>query len=196
MNKIRCLQSLSLLLLVAFLTGCEIGGDGGSDSDANPLVTTATEAASENPAPAAAAAATPAPAAAPTSGLDELDISGAAALGPHSGKPAQAARITRLLYKADKQGDSVSLSYDKLGWPTRRDGKTIDGGVYLYWVEGGRVIGGLFDWHAVGQNSKTLENVYGGYLGRRPARGATVWFTIVSIDGAQRTNVKRSGSTW
>lgn len=184
------------LCLLACLTGCEIGGDGGSDSGPNPLLDVATEAGSDRTAQTAAATAA-APAAAPqTASLDELDISNAASLGPHSGRPAQAARITRLLYQADKQGDSVSLTYDKLGWPTRKDGKTLDGGVYLYWVEGGRAVGGLFDWHAVGQNAKTLQNVYDGYLGRRPGRGATVWFTIVSIDGSQRTNVKRSSTTW
>jgi hypothetical protein len=132
-----------------------------------------------------------------TAGADELDISSARMLGPHKDMVAQHAAITRALYAANKAGDSVRLSFEPLSWPSRGSPKKIDGGVYLFWESGGGVVGGLFDWHGVGQTSKGLENVHGGYLdGQRPPGGAAIWFCIVSLNADERTNVARSDTPW
>jgi hypothetical protein len=135
--------------------------------------------------------------AAVTSGVDELDISSARMLGPHKDMVAQNASITRDLYSANKEGGNVRLSFETLGWPSEGSDKKIDGGVYLFWEDDGGVIGGLFDWHAVGQTVKTLANVNDGYLdGRKPASGATIWFCIVNMDADERTSVVRSDTPW
>jgi hypothetical protein len=132
-----------------------------------------------------------------TGGADDLDISSADLLGPHDDDDARTAPITRTMHSANVEGGNVRMSYDDLGWPTRSGSKTTDGGVYIFWLEGSQVVGGFFDHHGVGQKVKTLGNVHGGYLdGRQPPTGATVYFALVSYECDQRTNVKRSESTW
>jgi hypothetical protein len=124
---------------------------------------------------------------------DDLDISQAVTLGQHK-IPAQNAALTRQMHHANKHGGHVSMSFDTLNWPSRA---AIDGGVYIYWQEGSRVVGGLFDFHRTGQTHKTLENIYGGYLsGKQPSRGTAVYFCIVSSDGSERTSVKLSTNPW
>jgi hypothetical protein len=128
------------------------------------------------------------------SGPDDLDISNATTLD-HNQIPAQNAAITRQLYTADKSGDHVGMDFETLNWP--RQGK-VDGGVYLYWRDGaGNVVGGLFDFHGTGQTVKGLVNVYGGYLGgKRPPKGAEIYFCIVNLKGTERTNVRKSVNNW
>lgn len=134
----------------------------------------------------------PAPAPA-VNGLDQLNISNARML--RFGNPANA-RITRKLYAVSKQGDSVSLSFEKLNWPTQGSSKKVDGHVYLFWKDGSTVLGGQFDFHGVGQTSKGLVNVYGGILGgKQPPRGARIYICLVSFNG-QRTNVAESQTRW
>lgn len=196
MNKHPLLPIFTGLLLAWFCTGCEISmfGDGVDDAAKNTTTTyTATPASTPTD---SAAKSIPAPTPA-VDGRDQLDISGAKSLGTHAGISAQNAAITRTLYAASKEGDNVSLSFEPLNWPTQGGGKKVDGGVWLFWVEGSQVVGGLFDFHGVGQTSKTLENVYGGYLsGKKPAKGQTIYFALVSLDGKQRTNVAQSQTTW
>lgn len=149
----------------------------------------------EASAPAAPPAATEtAPASASATFGDELDVSNARSYGTHSGILPQNARITRTLYKADKEGELVMMDFDALNWP--KDGG-LDGRVCMYWIEGSSVVGGHFDWHKPGQTAKTLENIYGGYLGgKRPAGGSPVWFCIINNAGTERTNMKLSQNTW
>jgi len=128
------------------------------------------------------------------SGPDDINISSAVTYGTHAGIPVPSAAITRTLHSSDKSGDMVVMSFDPLNWP--RDGR-VDGRVYLFWESGGQVIGGMFDWHASGQTVKTLENVYGGYLGgKRPPPGTTIYFCLSNIDCSERTNVRKSNTTW
>ncbi len=174
------------------LTGCEWSSGGGSDNDSS-----GNTQAPANAAPEPQASAPPADFAPSVGSADDLDISGARQLGPHANLSAAHAAVTRLLYSANVSGGSVELSFDTLHWPAKRGKKTVDGAVYIFWVSGGQVIGGYFDAHAVGQTRKGLENIHGGYLnGRKPGKGDTVYFALVSLDGRQRTNVKRSNTTW
>lgn len=193
MKKNYLLKGVAGLLLAFIVMGCEVGG-GGDDPAVSSSAGTTTPS-SDVAVEARSLAAAPAPA---VDGNDQLNISGAISLGTHAGIKAQNAAVTRTLYAAAKEGDSVSLSFDDLNWPTRSDkGKRVDGGVWIFWVEGGQVYGGLFDFHGVGQTSKTLGNIYGGYLsGRKPAPGAPIWFAIVSLDGSERTNVAQSQTPW
>lgn len=131
-----------------------------------------------------------------SSSADDLNISHAQTLGTRSDIVAQNATITRKLHAADVSDGSVVLAFDELNWPVQGGGKKTDGTVHLFWKDGDQVVGGSFDAHAVGQTVKGLENVYGGYLGKRPAKGATVYFCMVSHDNAQRTNVKKSATPW
>lgn len=184
-------RTVAGLVLALTVMGCEVGSNDGDPSQESTTVTTTTTASAE---PAAEARSNPAPA---VDGRDQLDISNAKSLGTHAGKSAQNAAITRTLYAASKEGDHVSLSFDPLNWPTEGSGKKVDGGVWMFWIEGSEVVGGLFDFHGVGQTSKTLENIYGGYLsGKKPASGAPIWFAIVSLDGSERTNVAQSQTPW
>lgn len=192
MKKQIVLRSVAGLVLALTVMGCEVGGSGDDDSPASTTAIPAQTAAQ----PASEAKSLAAPDAA-VDGRDQLDISGAVSLGTHAGISAQNATITRTLYAASKEGGSVSLSFDELNWPTQGGGKKVDGGVWIFWVDGGQVLGGLFDFHGVGQTSKTLENIYGGYLsGKKPAPGAPIWFALVSLDGRQRTNVAQSQTPW
>ncbi|HMP72354.1 MAG TPA: hypothetical protein PKE55_03740 [Kiritimatiellia bacterium] len=133
-----------------------------------------------------------------TDGRDQLDISGATLLGTHRNVPVKSARITRNLYAASIEGSNVRFSMDNLGWPV--PGSPV-GGVnartYIFWKEGGRVIGGMFEWQRPGQTVKTLQNIKGGYLdGRRPPRGAQVWFMLSNIPANERTNVILCQNPW
>lgn len=107
--------------------------------------------------------------------------------------------VTRELHSAQNLGENVRLSFEPLGWPTKTDpkkGKTTDGGVVILWPEGGGFAGGLFDWHGVGQTTKTQENIHGGYLeGHQPPKGSPVFYCIVNHGFTQRTSIK-AGGVW
>lgn len=127
-------------------------------------------------------------------GPDDIDVSNSISYGTHQGVLIQNATITRKLHSADQSDGFVGLSFDPLNWPTQG---RVDGRVFLLWEENGQVIGGMFDWHARGQTVKTLENALHGYLGgKRPPKGATVYFALTNINGTERTNVKRSNNPW
>ncbi len=125
---------------------------------------------------------------------DELNISAAVMLGPHKAQVAQNATITREMNSSDVNGSMVSYSFEQLNWPVSEG---CDGGCYVFWELNGQAVGGLFDAHGAGQTVKSLENIYGGYLdGKRPAKGQTVYFAFVNLDGTERTNVKKSVNPW
>lgn len=132
--------------------------------------------------------------------VDALDISKAQLFGTHAKVNPTKAAVTRDLNAADveKGGGAVRLDFEALHWSTQSSkGKTIDGRVYLYWLEGEQVLGGHFDWHGQGQKVKTLENVWGGYLqNKKPASGARVWFCITDLECHERTQVVESKSRW
>lgn len=129
-----------------------------------------------------------------SSGPDDINVSSSVSYGTHQGVLIQNATITRKLHAADQAGGFVALSFDPLNWPNQ--GK-VDGRVFLLWEENGQVIGGMFDWHGRGQTVKTLENALQGYLGgKRPPKGATVYFALTNINGTERTNVKKSNNPW
>lgn len=131
--------------------------------------------------------------------VDALDLTGVELLGTHARKRIDRAPITRKLTKADVAGGEVELAFDPLNWSTETggNGKTIDGGVWIFWREGGKTVGGLFDHHGLHQTRKTLGNIFGGYLeGHKPPKGATVWFCLGNREISQRTNVVASQTPW
>lgn len=193
--------ALLVKLVFAFIvffatTGCEIdlGSSGGDDDE--PVEQAAAPAAEPATAESAAQSAAPPPA---TGSGDEINVGGAVMYGPHASVHPQNARVTRSLSSANVEGGNVRLAYQSLGWPSNDSGigNNIDGRVYIFWSEGGRIVGGHFDWKSVGQTVKTLNNIGEGYLsGRRPPRGATVGFCIVRNNGSERTNTKLSNTPY
>lgn len=115
------------------------------------------------------------------------------------GRPnAAKARITRTLHRCGISGGNATLNFDRLGWSTEtgKNGKTIDGGVYIFWAEGGKTRGGFFDWHGLNQTSKTMNNIPEILDGAQPPKDADVFFCIVNREGTQRTNVEKSENRW
>ncbi|HMO05535.1 MAG TPA: VCBS repeat-containing protein [Kiritimatiellia bacterium] len=139
----------------------------------------------------------PPPGPSPNPGIpaDALDVSNAKLLGTHKNVKPVNARVTRRLNSADIDGSNVRLNYETLNWPDNNSGigSNIDGRVYIFWLENGQVTGGHFEWKRPGQTSKGLSNIEGGYLeGKKPPRGATVWFCLMNNVGDERTNVVQS----
>ena len=97
------------------------------------------------------------------------------------------ARVTAKITAASTDGDKLHTSYDRYSFPNNNG---VDAIAYFFYVSGGTVMGGKFDWwRAGGQSVKTLENVHLGYGGHRmPARGTECWTMISSVDGSQRSN--------
>lgn len=197
MGIFALLSKLAFAFVLFFATtGCEIdlGSSGGDDDE--PAEQAAAPAPEAAPAESVAKSAAPPPA---TGSGDELSVAGAVMYGPHANVHPQDARVTRSLSSANVEGGNVRLAYQSLGWPSGDSGigGGIDGRVYIFWSEGGRIVGGHFDWKGVGQTVKTLGNIGAGYLsGRRPPRGATVGFCIVRNDGSERTNTKLSNTPY
>jgi len=131
---------------------------------------------------------------------DAIDLAkGWHGLGTHAKIDLRKAQVTRQLYTAKNNGSNATFSYEPLGWSqeTGSNGKTIDGRVFIIWQDGtGGYTGGHFDWHGVGQTTKTQANIPGGYLqGKQPPAGAPVWYCLVNREGSQRTNIA-PGGTW
>lgn len=187
---------VSVLAAVAVTgPGCSIDNTDSGASENVVNQATGQNTASEQPAQPASAPA-PAPPIA-TDGRDQLNISGAILLGPHSGVAIKSAPVTRSLFAASIEGGLVNFSMDRLGWPVPNEPVAgVDARTFIFWVEGSQVYGGQFDWQRPGQTAKTLNNVYAGYLGRRPPKGAPVWFALCRIDGRERTNVAISQNPW
>jgi hypothetical protein len=196
-NIVYSLRLGCLSLGLAFGVGCSIGSHDSSNESST------TE---DQPAPASAASANTevpqgfgeAGASVATDGRDQLDFSGAIMLGPHKGVPVKSARITRNLFAASMSGGNVSFSMDNLGWPVpNAPVKGVNARTYIFWREGGQLYGGMFEWQRPGQTVKTLKNISNGYLdGRRPPRGAQVWFMLSNVAANERTNVVLSQNTW
>ncbi len=193
----KFVSSIMMVAMLLVYAGCSVDNTDSSSAEQQ-VVNQATGNDSETPAKAA----TPEPTSTPsqpiaTDGRDQLDISGAILLGPHAGVPIKSASITRNLYAASIEGGMVNFSMDRLGWPVPNTPVAgVDARTYIFWVEGSQVYGGHFDWQRPGQTSKTLNNVYAGYLGRRPPKGGPVWFALCRIDARERTNVAISQNPW
>jgi hypothetical protein len=197
-NIVHSLRLGCLSLSLALGVGCSIGNEDTNTGTS----TTEEQQATANPAPASntevpegfgEAGATVA-----TDGRDQLDFSGAIMLGPHKGVPVKSARITRNLFAASMSGGNVSFSMDNLGWPVpNAPVKGVNARTYIFWREGGQLLGGMFEWQRPGQTVKTLKNISNGYLdGRRPPRGAQVWFMLSNVAANERTNVVLSQNPW
>lgn len=136
----------------------------------------------------------------PPPGTDAIDLSNAKSLGRHAKVEPKKATITRKMISAKQEGSKVRIEFEPLDWPSKTgsNGKTTDGGVYIYWVApDGKVIGGFFDHHGKKQTLKVLDNIPAGYLdGQCPADGTEVYFGIVSYDGKERTNFVKCSNTW
>lgn len=115
-------------------------------------------------------------------------------IGKHKVNPLEIP-ITRQLYAAENNGDTVRLKFEPLGWSTEKDkDKTIDGGVCIVWQDGATWLGGLFDHHGVGQTTKTQANIPDGYLdGKQPPRGAPVYYFLVNRERNQRSTIAAGG---
>lgn len=127
---------------------------------------------------------------------DAINLDAWQSLGKHSLDPRKIA-ITRALYSAENSGDTVAIKYEPLGWSTETggNGKTIDGAVCIAWRDGATWTGGHFDWHGVGQTTKTQANIPGGYLdGKQPPRGAPVYYFLVNRERKERTNIVPGGN--
>jgi hypothetical protein len=97
------------------------------------------------------------------------------------------AKVTAKINAASTNGEMLYTSYERYSFPNK-DG--VDAVAYFFYVSGGTVMGGKFDWwKAGGQPAKTLENVKLGYGGHRmPAKGTECWTMISSVDGSKRSN--------
>lgn len=126
---------------------------------------------------------------------DALDISNATLLGPHKNVKPLDAVVTRRLNRAEVTGpNSMSLDYEKLGWPARKTNPAgVHGRVFIFWENGGGIAGGHFDWLRDGTTTRDFKNIANGYLdGQRPEKGGRVWSCIVSDNGRERTNIVES----
>lgn len=130
--------------------------------------------------------------------LDAIDVRSAKLLGPHQNKGFARSPVTKLLTKAEIRNGLVYLEYEKLDWPSNNSGigGNIDGRVFVFWKEGDQVYGGHFDWKRPDQTAKTLENIYGGYLGRQPPAGSDLYFAITANDMSERSNVLKANGTF
>lgn len=97
--------------------------------------------------------------------------------------------ITKTLTRATIANGHVDTAPGISGWGGSYGEKLARG--HIYWMDGGKLVGGHFDWYKDNQTHKTLKNIPEGYLGRKPPKGATVYFCMVSNDARQRTNLVR-----
>lgn len=127
--------------------------------------------------------------------------------GNHSHVGRQALPV-KVLRSAVIQGGIVRLDYDQTDdWgllehtETDKDGKVTKWHSYARLCAfsdhiDGALRGAHFDWLSVdnegrAQKSKTLANIYDGYLygAQTPPKGARLWFAVLSNDGKLRTNL-------
>jgi len=139
----------------------------------------------------------PAPSPGPAA-ADAIDISGFIGLGPHKGVKPQKIKITRTIKSAKLTSSTLSFEHDPLKWPTNSPiGADIDGRVFVFWLDGGKLTGGHYDWRRPGTRSKDLHNIRAGYLdGKRPPVGAQIWICFVNDwtgGPAERTQVIYAG---
>jgi hypothetical protein len=75
-------------------------------------------------------------------------------------------------------------------WPKKVVKVQVQGIICLFYEQGGRIVGGKYDWLRPGQKVKGLENLHDGYNGHSmPAKGSQVWTCIVSVDEKQRSDI-------
>ena len=125
-----------------------------------------------------------------SNGDDDIDISTISWLGANF----SAATISAKINSASLDNDNIVTAYDPYSWPRITvSGANVDAICCLFYERGGQIVGGKFDWwRAGGQGAKILENVHHGYNGHSfPASGTPTYTMIVSVDGSQRSNIKR-----
>lgn len=136
------------------------------------------------------------PSTAPAGQVDPVDIASFRCIGKNRFTLRDAA-VTRKLYTAKQAGDHALMSFEPLGFPVREGKKRTDGGVAIFWLENGTLVGGIFDWHGVGQTRKTMDNIPSGYMeGKQPPEGADIWFCILAYGYRQRTNLCKAPEPW
>jgi hypothetical protein len=182
--------SLGIFLLAGF-AGLAISA-GCGEVTSSPIDTPAVDAQSDS-----GSATAPAAPSVKTGG-DDLDLARVTYFSVSSTpgvtpEKVRAAAVTAKFTAASTDGDKLYTSYEPYSFPNK-DG--VDAVVYFFYVSGGTVHGGKFDWwKAGGQPVKTLENVHHGYGGlRMPAKGTECWTMISSVDGSQRSNTVKV--TW
>jgi hypothetical protein len=182
--------SLGLLVLAGFAVIVISAGCG--EVTSSPIDTPAVDAKSESGSATAPAAPSV------KAGGDDLDLARVTYFSVSSTpgvtpEKVRAAAVTAKFTAASTDGDKLYTSYEPYSFPNK-DG--VDAVAYFFYISGGTVHGGKFDWwKAGGQPAKTLENVHHGYGGlRMPARGTECWTMISSIDGSQRSNTVKV--TW
>jgi hypothetical protein len=182
------LGSLRLLVMTGFAgimmsTGCV-------EVSSSPIDSPAVDAKNDsNAAPAPAAPPATTPTAATGDALDLARVTNffiPSSPGVNPDK-VRKARVTAKITAASTDGDKLYTSYDRYSFPNNNGADAI---AYFFYVSGGTVMGGKFDWWRTGgQSVKTLENVHLGYGGHRmPAKGTECWTMISSVDGSQRSN--------
>lgn len=131
----------------------------------------------------------------PPQSVDAIDITGATLFGPHKNKNPAKARITDTLISVRIRGDGIVMKYKTSGWPNNDSGigENIDGRVYVYWQQGGKLVGGHFDWKRPNTKDREFKNIRNGYLdGNQPPKGATLWFVLMTNKADRRTNVVKA----
>ena len=124
-----------------------------------------------------------------SSGGDDISIGSISWLGDNF----SSARISAKINSATIGSAVLTTDYNSYSWPSTTVKVKVDAICCLFYERGGQVVGGKFDWwRAGGQGSKILENVHHGYNGHSfPASGTPTYTMIVSVDGSQRSNIKR-----
>jgi len=171
----------------------------GLDDDLTVGIATNPPAASPEPAPAPAPEIPLGPDPDPNASLDAISIAGAKLLGVHKNVDPAKARITDVLVSVTVNPGGIILDYQTNGWPDNDSGvgDNIDGRVYIYWFEGQEQTGGHFEWKRPGQTERSFSNILNGYLeGKKPPRGADLYFVLASNKGDRRTNVVKAEGVW
>lgn len=157
----------------------------------------------ENPLPAKEAPATNAPPIVVTNapaplpeGWDAIDISSVRNLGTHANIKVQKLPVTRTLRRAYIKGDSLCYEYSPTGWKDKGGGLAVRN--YIFWMSGGQLVGGHFEWSQDGRVSRGLKNIRNGYLSdMKPASGDRIWACIADCPSdrtaTQRSNVVDAG---
>ena len=131
----------------------------------------------------------------PPQSVDAIDITGSTLFGPHKNKDPSKAKISDTLTSVRIRGDGIVMDYKTSGWPNNDSGvgANIDGRVYVYWQQGGKLVGGHFDWKRPNTKDREFKNIRNGYLdGNQPPKGATLWFVLMTNKADRRTNVVKA----
>jgi hypothetical protein len=136
----------------------------------------------------------PVPAEEPKTVGDDIDIltveiSASSSQGV-TGSKLRNAVVTAKITAAWTDGNKMNVKYEPYEW-LQRDG--VDAICYFGYVLNSRAILRKYDWWRVGgQPSKSLKNVHEGYDGLvMPPRGTECFTMISSVDGRQRSNIKK-----